>query len=264
MSRKTVLGMLMTAFVILEVALLASCAKVSGKEKPSGPRVCVMALFDLSASTKGQAIRGRYLDEYGAVLKDCQGGEALVADAITDNPLAEGSFPIDQVLPSYDPLKVNEMDFQGALKRSRQGVEDEAHEFVLKGTPTQHTDILNALLLAEKIFNGDRFGKAPNKVLILFSDMRQDSADYNFDRLNLTPSLTQKILAQLKSKGQLPNLAGVKVWVAGAGVSEGTPLPANKILAIQHFWLAYFKACGADLTSERYAPALINFALAPA
>lgn len=248
----------------LVLVFAAGCSKVSGRESEKGPQTCVMALFDLSGTTKDETIRKHYLEEYGAVLKACHGGEALVGEAITGNPLAEDGFPINMTLPVYSPLTINQDDYSRALEKAKKSLEEQASALVLNHPPTKRTDIFNALLLAEKILDGDQFGKVPNKVLVIFSDMRQDSPDCNFDKIKITSERTQRIINELKTKGQLPNLTGVKVWVAGAGVSEGPPLSADTILAIQRFWLAYFKACGADLTPERYAPALINFALAPA
>ena len=49
---------------IVIAAVMTSCGKVSVRQSVSGPETCVMALFDLSASTKGQTIRTRYLEEY--------------------------------------------------------------------------------------------------------------------------------------------------------------------------------------------------------
>ena len=59
--------------------------------------------------------------------------------------------------------------------------------------------------------------------------------------------------------GEVPNLAGVRVYVVGAGVSAGGALPAHRILRAQHVWLAYFAAAGADLPEERYGAALVRF-----
>jgi hypothetical protein len=262
MSAHSIRVLHLATLVILLLGAVAGCSnKASVAEPKGGPKTCMVVLFDLSKTTKGQVIRQRYFEEFGTVLKACNGGEAIVGDAITDNPLAEGSFPIDRTLPSYSPLTANHDDYEVAKTDAIRRIEDQARVLVLDHPGTNKTDIFDALLLAEKIFNGEQFGKAPHKALIIFSDMRQDGAGYKFDQLDLTTARAQKILAELKSRGQLPNLAGVKVWVAGAGVSDDTPRSAGQILATQRFWIAYFKACGADLTPERYGPALINFAL---
>ena len=66
-------------------------------------------------------------------------------------------------------------------------------------------------------------------------------------------------LDALEAGGSIPNLAGVRVYVVGAGVVKSSELPAARILAIQDFWQAYFTASGADLPADRYGAALVRF-----
>jgi len=266
MKYRAALQAVLTALFLL----LVGCTTSSPSETRNGPQTCLMAFFDLSVSTgsnksppqesEKQEIRGRYFTEFQRALEECRGGEAVVGEAITDNPLAEGTLPIDDVLPRFNPLTINRDDFEASLREAIQHIESKVR-LLLNRQPTKHTDIFTSLLLAEKVLNGERFGKAPNKVLILFSDMRQDSPAYNFDRITLTERRAQQILDELKAKGQLPNLSGVKVWVAGAGVSQDAPASVDKLLEIQKFWMKYFEACGAQLTAERYGPTLMNFGL---
>jgi hypothetical protein len=53
-------------------------------------------------------------------------------------------------------------------------------------------------------------------------------------------------------------LDGVAVYVVGAGASGGE-MPADRILAIQREWQAWFEAAGAELPDERYGAALVRF-----
>ena len=66
-------------------------------------------------------------------------------------------------------------------------------------------------------------------------------------------------LEVLRAGGSIPNLAGVRVYVVGAGLVRSSELPAARILDIQDFWQAFFTASGADLPPDRYGAALVRF-----
>jgi len=97
---------------------------------------------------------------------------------------------------------------------------------------------------------------------VVFSDMIEQSGRYDFSGIPLDDEAVQRIIAKEREGKRLPKLDGVKVWVAGATASTGAGLSSDRILQIQSFWLTYFKACGADLTKERYAPTLLGFSIA--
>ncbi|MGH7964907.1 MAG: hypothetical protein ACRERD_24350, partial [Candidatus Binatia bacterium] len=104
--------------------------------------------------------------------------------------------------------------------------------------------------LAEKIFHDEQ----RRRVLVLVSDMLEDSEQYNFERLKLTDDFTRRVIEDHRKKGRLPDLGGAKVYVAGASATS-----ANKALDVQSFWLAYCKAANADLAPQNYGPALMSF-----
>jgi hypothetical protein len=89
---------------------------------------------------------------------------------------------------------------------------------------------------------------------VLVSDMLEDSEEYNFERQQLNDGFIQRVIAEQKKKGRLPDLSGAKVYVAGASAKS-----ANTALEVQKFWIAYCKAANADLTSQNYGSALMNF-----
>jgi lysophospholipase L1-like esterase len=96
-------------------------------------------------------------------------------------------------------------------------------------------------------------------VLVIFSDRVEESEHYNFTRENLTEARIKKIISQNRSRGLLPDLAGVKVYVVGASAGAYEKMRSGRMAAIRDFWLAYFKACGAELTRERYGGALLGW-----
>jgi hypothetical protein len=52
----------------------------------------------------------------------------------------------------------------------------------------------------------------------------------------------------------MPNLTGVKVYVAGASAAD-----SDKFREVQTFWARYFTESGADFSAYRYGHSLINF-----
>lgn len=91
-------------------------------------------------------------------------------------------------------------------------------------------------------------------MLIILSDMLEDSEEYNFERLRVTDEFTRRVIEDKRRRGQLPNLGGATVYVAGASARS-----ASKAHEVQRFWIEYFKAANARLLPQNYGPALVNF-----
>lgn len=89
------------------------------------------------------------------------------------------------------------------------------------------------------------------------SDMVEQTSQYDFMALRLTPDVCKRIMTQLRKSGDLPDLAGVTIFV----VSMSDPsIPPTKLSEIKAFWLHwYFPACGANASSMRWAASLVNF-----
>jgi hypothetical protein len=117
------------------------------------------------------------------------------------------------------------------------------------------TSIMDSLELAQRVF-----ATYPNerRVLVIFSDMVEESSYYDFTKENLTGSRIQAIIAAEKKEQRLPRLAGTHVYVIGAAAGFYSRMPAEAVRNIQNFWLAYFKVCGANLPVETYGSGLIQ------
>jgi len=218
----------------------------------------VFVLFDISGSTSVPAIRRRYAEEFEKVLEAMRGGELVMGDRITENSLATAN-PFKVSFPAYHPLKYSRMTHQQAMKSASDEARQHVKKLLQKVSP--RTDLMNAFQLADKVFNGESCRSAKGKILIVFSDMIEQSSRYDFTGIQLTPQKIQQIIESERKGGRLPNLKGVKVWVAGATAAMQGGLSSAKIYEVQNFWLAYFRACGADLTKERYGTTLLNFEL---
>jgi|YNPNPStandDraft_1061719.scaffolds.fasta_scaffold40250_2 hypothetical protein len=247
--------------VLLVLASLAVAVLPDGCSQKA-PSWVVFVLFDISGSTSAPEIRQRYFRDFQKILEAMQGGGLLMCDVITENTLATSN-PIEAFFPAYNPLIDNPLSHKKKLQKITEQMLVEAKKLILETPPAPMTDLMNSFQLASKIFNGERCKGAGGKALVVFSDMIEQSRNYDFQKLRLTEERTQQIIETERRDGRLPNLSGVKVWVSGATAAKKGGVSPKKIYQIQNFWLHYFQACGADLTSERYATTLINFELPP-
>jgi hypothetical protein len=246
---------------ILASAVLARC---TGAEKttpvPQGRIVCV--LVDRSSSTEDPAIRQRYVESFRRILEKLGSGDLIVADAITDNPLGQSSFPVNDEFEVFKPdtdnaliLRKEQEEHQRKIQARREEIMSKA-EVLFASAPSKATKILDATMLASRVFHSDR---RRNRVLVIFSDMVEESERYNFRRTRMTDDAIARMIAAERDSKRLPDLTGAKVYVIGAGAS-GNQLPTSEeFLNIEKFWLEYFKSAGADLPEERYGAALLRF-----
>ncbi|MFY9561301.1 MAG: hypothetical protein WAQ52_13795 [Terriglobales bacterium] len=104
----------------------------------------------------------------------------------------------------------------------------------------QHTDILGALVLAGQLFG--QMPKGGRNVLVIFSDMRQNTADLNLETAN--PITVPAAIAKTERLGLMANLSNVEVHVLGA---DNAGRRMNYWIQLRQFWLAYFAKTGAQV-----------------
>lgn len=223
------------------------------------PRV-VFLLLDVSGST--QSMREIYTTGFEKILSALKGGDRLIVDRISDNPLSQSTFPINEEFTTYGIFDrrgnpIFEPQNQKELDEKKKAIMEKANKIINapKGAPT--TAILNSLQLAERVFNTYKNG---DNVLVIFSDMVEISKSHNFAYEKLTQADIDATIEQQRKAGELPNLDKVKVYAIGAGAGEeNRKLKSEQWFGIQNFWLAYFAATGANLTKDRYGAALLEF-----
>jgi len=222
----------------------------------STPARVTMVLFDLSASTSAEAIRQQYMKDFAKILDTAATGGVITADIIDDNPLAHSSFPINDSFDRYDSLKENKLDYERRIHRQRDAVIKKAETIVrTKPSGRRGTSVLDGLQLAERVFSSF---EADRKLLVIFSDMIEQSKRYNFAGENLTPARIEQIIARERSSGRLPELHDVEVCVVGAGATGTGGISTERLHAIREFWLRYFEAAGANLPKQRYGSSLLK------
>ncbi len=238
------------------VCLAAGTLAVAGCKAPQEPSKTEFVLFDLSGSTATPEIRARYLADFDKVLANLHEGDILVVDRITSNPLAQSTFPVNEKFERMNPWFENVLTWRRESKGQRERIARTVKKMVMD--PKQRsskTSIVDALHLAQRVF-----ATYPNErqVLVLFSDMVEESSYYDFRKENLTASRIQEIIEAEKAQDRLPRLDDTDVYVVGAAAGFYSRMSPKAVRKIQNFWLDYFKACGANLPVETYGSSLIQ------
>lgn len=230
-----------------------SCKK---KEPPKEQSKTVAVLVDNSESAKNA--RQDYTDLFNKILLKIGPGDHLFVWKITElsemecRPLIDENFPCPETAANEFYQKQENVRTKKAIEEKTKQIKGKIEDFLsLREQLSMRTAILGSLQVAEMVFKTDKKDKL---VLIILSDMIEDSSEYNFEKDVLTKKRIDEIVAAQKTRGRLPGLNGVKVYVVGAKSNN-----REQFYNIQNFWLRYFKECGADLSKENYGSALLNF-----
>jgi hypothetical protein len=217
-----------------------------GKKKED-PRV-IAVFVDMSGSTN-QARRTVYRNAFEKIYQNLQQGDRVIVGTITGRSYIDFKPVVDAEIPEQS-IWVNRIAFEQNLSKTKKEIKNEVEKLLSlkKGTP--RTEIINSLNIADKIFHNEQ----RQKILILLSDMVQDSKEYNFDRVKITDAYIANIITKRQKQNLIPRLNDVKVYVAGASATD-----SKKFRSIELFWTRYFSACGADFSSHRYGHSLIEF-----
>jgi len=237
-------------------------------EEKKIPQKTVTVLCDFSESTTN--IRKSYFESFKKVVSSINHGDVIIFAKITEASIAEPEIPIKEIFPEFVPKDNsgkptdNPILMNSSLKKA-DAERDKKKEMIIEVAEKNifpestnknekriiRTDILSSLHLAEKIIKSYKRDKP---VLVLLSDMIEDSTEYNFEKENLTDRRIEEIINKERKRNRIPDLKGVKVYVVAAS-EKGS----EKFFAIQNFWLRYFKECGANLSKENYGSALLSF-----
>ena len=241
--------------IVITGLLFFSC---SGINKTLQQNKCVCVLFDLSLSTQTNQVRDNYMREMNKVIKSIGPGDVLIAAMITGSSISELEFCVQYEFDSFRQSNDNELlnKAERAKFLKQQSTIKDSLVAAINSTLHQNsrivkTEIMGALQVAARTF---RNYKMPRNVLVVFSDMLEDSQFYSFDKENLTPKRIDDIIKKETISKRLPNLQDVKIYIAGASSKD-----RKRFLAVKSFWLNYFSTCGAMLSEDHYGSILIRF-----
>lgn len=240
---------------LLLVAHFLSCQKADN----SSPTKVVCLLFDFSESTNYQKTRKIYSDNFRAILSKINPGDEVAAATITEISVAEPELIVKSAFEVFRPTsdnlfikKAEQDDFDNKVKATKDSLCSVVDSVLINSArKIMRTDIMSSLHVADRIFKSSH---RPKKVLVIMSDMIEDSESYNFEKDDLSSQRIAQIIESEKQKKRAPDLAGVKVYAIGASAKS-----KEKFFRIRDFWLNYFQACGGDLANENYGATLVGF-----
>lgn len=252
----TISGLIVVA--LSAACLLAGCTRSSEATKSMGKEIVIFV--DFSDSIRGDNHMLFQQDLQKAILPTLTAGDRIVIAPINDktltsfHPVIEETFPDKPVFDGWsDNLlkykqKVKRVDAEVA--RLKEEIGTKVSEVFKARNTSQQTDIFSSLLIAAKLF--DR--QPRQKVLVLMSDMIVDYPPYRFERISWTQEKNEEILTDLRTRGMIPNLSDVCVYVSGASAAS-----ADQAGNIARFWQEYFEETRANLDSSRYAHVLLHW-----
>jgi hypothetical protein len=246
------------SLIILSVIVLSNLLLLSAVEAKSdafwklgadkkNPRAMVV-FVDMSGSTN-QARRTVYRHAFEKIYQNLQPGDRVLIGTITGRSFIDFKPVVDAEIPEQS-IWVNRIAFEQNLAKAKKDLRNEMEKLLSLKRGTPRTEIINSLNIADKIFHNEK----RQKILVLLSDMVQDSKEYNFERVKITNAYISKIISDRKKQNLIPRLDNVKVYVAGASAKD-----TKRFQSIEKFWSRYFDACGADYSSQRYGHSLIEF-----
>ncbi len=243
--------------VVAGLFLLAMSLSLGAAVRPAPPKV-VDVLFDLSESTNRPQKREAMLAAFNEILEHVTPGDAIIGSIISAQSVSEPAFLLKEEFPVFTSslsgiLKAAEKEDASARFKVKLASLKNVAAHALKGPQRSilRTDILSALQVAERVLSDF---PQPRKVLVILSDMIEDSTAYNFETEILSDKRIGGILANEKQLGRLPDLRGVHVYVAGA-----TAANLDQYYSVQKFWLSYFKECGTVIQKKDYGSLLLSF-----
>jgi hypothetical protein len=204
----------------------------------------IILLYDISTSPPKSDIALHDVT-YEKIIEKLLPGDRFIIVEISDKSIGELIPVVDTTLP-LTGVRLNDEEAAVQVKRELA----ETYKRIKREKRANRTQILDSLLFVNQIIATD--APRESKVLVIISDMLEDSSDYNFEKLDLTPKVIEGITNEKRKSKMLPNLQGVKVYVLGASSAN-----TKKYLKIQEFWTRYFNTAGAQL--KAYGRMVPNF-----
>ncbi|MDY6792356.1 MAG: hypothetical protein SWH54_13935 [Thermodesulfobacteriota bacterium] len=224
----------------------ADAASLFGKDKKP-PRVIVV-LVDMSGSTN-KARRTVYRNAFDKIYKNLRQEDRIVVGTITSHSYIDFKPAVDAEFPKQT-IWDNRLQYEQKLAKTKKNVRQSVERLLSRKKGTPYTEILNSLNVADTLLHKEK----RKKILVILSDMLQDSKQYKFERYKITNKYIANVIRNQKRQNLIPNLADVKVYVAGASASN-----SKKFRSIQKFWARYFTESKADFSTHRYGHSLLEF-----
>ena len=245
--RLKLLGLILLSSLLLLSHINWSVEAFGKSENAKKSRVLVI-LVDMSGSAN-LARHTVYREAFEKIYQNLGQGDRVIVGTITGRSFIDFKPAVDVKIPKTS-IWVNRIQFERNLTESKEKIRREVGRLLSRKRGTKRTEILNSLNIAETIFHNEK----RRKILVILSDMIQDSKEYKFDRVKVTDKYINKLIRYRQKHNLIPSLTDVKVYVAGA-----TGADPSKYRSVEKFWARYFAKTGADFSPHRYGHSLISF-----
>ncbi len=222
-------------------------ALLNSEKTGKNPRM-IFILVDMSGSTNA-ARHTVYREGFEKIYENLEQGDRIMVGTITGRSFIDFKPAVDVELPKKS-VWVNRIQFERKLTETKKEIREEVERLLSRSKGTPRTEILNSLNIADTVFHDEK----RQKILVIFSDMIQDSREYNFSHVKVTDAYIEKVINYREKHNLIPDLTEVKVYVAGASGAD-----PNKFRTVEKFWTRYFEKSRADFSPHRYGHSLISF-----
>jgi hypothetical protein len=243
------LGLITIGALLLSSQFIWSADAFGKSEDPSQKPRLIIVFVDMSDSSN-EARHTVCKEAFEKIYQNLRQGDRVVVGTITSRSYIEFKPTVDVEIPKKS-IWDNRLQFEKKMANTKEKIRGETNKLLSRERGTMLTEILDSLNIAHIIFHDE---KERQKILVLLSDMIEDSKGYNFEKNKITDEYIDKVIRDRQKSKLIPNFTGVKVYVAGASAAD-----SNKFRAIQKFWARYFTKTRADFSPLRYGHSLINF-----
>jgi hypothetical protein len=256
---------------VVSSTLLTVCFIVlaaSGCGKPPNTAVpLVVALFDVSSPELPAATRQQYFEDFKrGVIQPLQDGAARTGETVLADLTGQATFgytdwPVRVTFPVFDRATASLDAYHKTVQALAETLTAQAEQVVVNAPAPPPADLMDAIKATERAFTSEEGLAAPNRTLLIFSDMLVQSTRHDFTTDRLTVTGIRTLIQDERNAERLPSLKGVRVWVAGAGASPKSGISTSKAKQLHAFWTEYFRACGTDLPEKCYTERLAKCSL---
>jgi len=243
------------------VAGLAMLVAAAGCSTVRQPVPTVTALL-VDQSIVSPTMRAEMTTIIKSVIWRAKPGSVIEIIPVSANSTASAGGAVPFTFPEHSPMD-NPLDYNAAVNAVRTAALNEAITLLSPSVAHQsadgETDLLGAFGAAASFLNGDTFCAVSDKQLIIVSDGIHQTRECDFLKIRFSPKENARIIREQSVNGQLADLRGVKVWVAGVGGSEASTVSPSQFAAIECFWIADFQAMHANVSPTRYGGTLENY-----
>lgn len=230
---------------------LSACSEQQLASFASGKVPYQASYWVVKADTSGSTAPetkpgGAYEREIMAALAQAGRNQATVyAGMIDGNAIGDAAWPIDGFSLRSGGGGGNARLAESARVRRASGLRGQVQR-LLASRPTNGSDILGALQQVAQL-GRDLPASAP-KTLVLLSDGAINLSKFGGYDIYTdppdSPAARRALIARFKQEGELPRLAGWKVYLGGIGVGIQDRRTAKAVVAL---WEALVPATGAEL-----------------